>query len=142
MKSKLALSVFFSLMMLSISGCKLECDEWYEAQDGECVEIREQFYGTYTGTVTSNGQSANGQTVISAGNSGANSLFFLLQTGNSNILLNDENGSFSIPLQNVYYQGLTMSIEGSGSFSGNQLVMNYIGTYQGSNVTVNFTGTK
>jgi len=140
MKSRILM--FFAIASIGLAGCEKTCDEWFELEDGDCVEMREKFYGTYTGTMNSNGQTANGQTVISEGSGAVNSLNFLLQTGNSSLTLTDDNGSFTIPLQNIYYQGNTMSIEGSGSFNGNQLVMNYVGTYQGANMVINFTGTK
>jgi hypothetical protein len=50
--------------------------------------------------------------------------------------------AFNIPLQNVYMQGATWQIEGSGSFNGNQITMNYTATYQSQSAIVNFTGTK
>jgi hypothetical protein len=58
------------------------------------------------------------------------------------LTLTDESGAFNIALQNIYYQGVTMSIEGSGSFNGNQLAMNYVESYQGTNIIINFSGTK
>jgi hypothetical protein len=142
MKKAMMMLGIAAVMLTTTTGCKKTCDDWNELEDKNCVEMRQKFYGTYTGTVTANGQSQNAQTVISQGNSGVNSLIFLLQTGNSTLMLTDESGAFTIALQNIYYQGVTMSIEGSGSFNGNQLVMNYVGSYQGSNTIINFSGTK
>jgi len=142
MKKTIIMMSMAAAMLTAVTGCKPVCNEWYEADGTKCVEVREQFYGTYTGTMTTDGQSANGQLVISENSAGVNYLSFLLQTGNSTMVLTSEEGAFNIPLQNIYIQGVTYSIEGSGSFSGSQLVMNYVATYQSSNIVVNFTGTK
>ena len=32
-------------------GCQPKCDEWYESNGNGCVEGRQKFLGTYTGTV-------------------------------------------------------------------------------------------
>lgn len=130
------------IMAFSTTGCKLECDEWYEESDGDCVEMREKFFGTYTGTATAAGQTANAQIVISTNSSAVNNLNFLLSSGDAYLTLSNESGAFGIPMQNIYTQGVTYTIEGSGSFNGNQLVMNYVLSFQGANTTVNFTGTK
>lgn len=129
--------MFFAIAAMGLAGCEKTCDEWFELEDGDCVEMREKFYGTYTGTMTSNGQTQNVQTTLSSnGNvqriSWEGTQYFEV-TGST---------TFNIPLQNVYHQGGTYSMEGSGSLNGNQLVFNALATFQGQTIVMNFTGTK
>lgn len=124
-------------MLTSTIGCKPNCNEWYEADGLKCIEMREKFYGTYVGTATSNGQTQNWSAQLSA----HNEIDKVILNGTNYIQLTGST-SFSIPLQNVYDQNGTYQIEGSGSVNGNQLIMNYVATFQGSTSVVNFTGTK
>jgi len=140
--NKFLTAALIATLSISFAGCKLECDDWMEEQDGECVEMRAEHFGSYVGMATAGGQTANAQIDVSTNTSAVNNLNFLLTSGNAYMTLTDESGAFSIPLQNLYYQGITASIEGSGSFSGNQLTMNYVLTFQGANTIVSFTGTK
>jgi hypothetical protein len=135
---KMILSVSIAAAMLTaVTGCKPTCNEWYEADGVKCVEMREKFYGTYVGTATAGGQTQNWSTAISS----HNEINKMTLNGTNYVELTGST-TFSIPLQNVYDQNGTYQIEGSGSVNGNQLIMNYVATYQGSTSVVNFTGTK
>ena len=135
---KMILSVSIAAAMLTaVTGCKPTCNEWYEADGVKCVEMREKFYGTYVGTATSDGQTQNWSAQLTA----HNEINKLILNGTNYIELTGSS-SFGIPLQNVYDPNGTYQIEGSGSLSGNQLILNYVATYQGYTTVVNFTGTK
>ena len=140
MRNFTLLSLMF-ILSVGLNSCTKECEEWYEGDDCK-TEVRAKFFGVYAGTATTNGQSANAQTQVSTSTSGINSFSISLTTGEITATLSSKEGTFSIPLQNIYYQGTTSQIEGSGSFNGNQMIMNYIWSFQGVNYTINFTGTK
>lgn len=125
------------IMLTASTGCEKTCDEWFELEDDDCVEMRDKFFGTYMGTMTFNGQTQNIQTTLST-----NGNVQRITWDGSQYFELSGSSTFSIPLQNVYAQGGTMSMEGSGSLNGNQLVFNAAATYQGQTVVMNFTGTK
>ena len=119
------------------NSCQQECDEWYERDGNECVEVRQKFLGTYVGTLTSGGQTQNSMTTLSSNGN----VQRITWDGSQYLELTGDN-TVSIPLQNVYDQNQTYSIEGSGSLNGSQLVLNFVITYQGQTTVANFTGTK
>jgi len=140
MKKIMTLAVL-GVLLTAATGCQKNCDEWFELDGKNCIELRTKYYGTYTGTATSIGQTVNAQTQFSIYDGDVQRMRFLLDGPQPYVVLSSET-AFSIPLQNVYMQGATWQIEGSGSFNGNQVNFNYIATYSGQSYTVNFTGTK
>ena len=140
MKKNVVLALF-GMLIIAGTGCK-KCEEWYEKDGNDCVEIRTQYIGTYTGTATTGGQTANAQLTLTTNADGVNRLSFLFDGGASAYLELTSETAFSIPLQNVYQQGATSTVEGSGSFNSNQISVNYTATFQGQTAIVNFTGTK
>lgn len=44
------------MLLTASTGCEKTCDEWFELEDDDCVEMREKFYGTYTGVFSSEGE--------------------------------------------------------------------------------------
>ncbi|MCF8465625.1 MAG: hypothetical protein K9G41_12335 [Flavobacteriales bacterium] len=137
MKRTLMILGFIASALTALNGCQANCDEWYEADGLKCIEMREKFYGTYVGTATTDGQTQNWSAQLSA----HNEIDKVVLNGTNYIQLTGST-SFSIPLQNVYDQNGTYQIEGSGSVNGNQLILNYVATFQGSTSVINFTGTK
>lgn len=143
MKNLIKLSSYLLLtavLAIGFTGCQKTCDEWYELDDNDCIEIRIQYYGTYVGTVTVDGQSLNAYMEIGE-YSGDVQRLRVEGEGSVYLELSSES-TFNIPLQNSYSSQGTVQVEGSGSFSGSQLVLNYLGTYQGQTTTVSFTGTR
>lgn len=134
---KKAMMMFGIAAMLVSTGCEKNCDEWYELEDNDCVEMREKFYGTFVGTVTANGQTQNSSTTLTSNGN----VQRITWDGSQYLELSGES-TVNIPLQNVYDSDGTYSIEGSGSLNGNQLVLNFIATFQGQTIVMNFTGTK
>ena len=122
-----------------ITGCKEDCDDWFESEDKDCIEMREKFYGYYVGVYTQNGQTSNGFIELSeySGNVQrmrlANSSNYFELTGSS---------TYDMPLQQVIDTQGTYTLEGSGSLNGNQLVFNATQTLNGQTVILSFTGTK
>ncbi|MBP9152526.1 MAG: hypothetical protein KBF73_09610 [Flavobacteriales bacterium] len=137
MKKAIMMVGFAAAMLTATTGCKKTCDDWHELEDKDCVEMREKFYGTYVGTMTSNGQTQNISTTL-ASNGNVQRITW---DGSQYLELSGET-TVDIPLQNVYDQSGTYSIEGAGSLNGSQLVLNFVATYQGQTVVINFTGTK
>jgi hypothetical protein len=126
------------MLLVTSTGCEKTCDEWFELEDGDCVEMREKFYGYYVGVYTGGGQTQNGFIELSKHSGGVDKLS--VDGGNTFVLTGTN--SFDIPLQNVYDPQATYSMEGSGSLNGNQLTFNYVASLNGQSVVMNFTGTK
>lgn len=131
------LNVSIAISVLCISGCTKNCDEWHELEDKDCVEMREKFFGTYIGTATWDGQTYNSSTTLST-----NGDVQRITWDDTQYLELSGSSTVDIPLQNVYDANGTYSMEGSGSLNGNQLILNFVATYQGQTIAGNFTGTK
>lgn len=125
------------ILLTAGTGCEKTCDEWFELEDSDCVEMRDKFFGTYVGTMTSNGQTQNVQTVLTT-----NGDVQRITWDGSQYLELSGSSAVNIPLQNVYSPDGTYSIEGTGSLNGSQLILNFVATFQGQTVVMNFTGTK
>ncbi len=126
-----------------MSGCKKNCDKWYELENKECVEIREVFYGTYLGSaVTSDGQIAPDLNMTISSYSGNIQRLSCEESGVSFYLELTGENMFDIHSQDVYSNGHTGQIEGFGTFNGTQVTMDYSVTFPGDTIQLIFTGTK
>ncbi|MCF8276963.1 MAG: hypothetical protein K9J17_09525 [Flavobacteriales bacterium] len=138
MKKAMMMVGIAAVMLTTTTGCKKTCDDWYELEDKDCVEMREKFYGYYVGVYTQNGQTSNGALELSelSGN-----VQRIRLTGSSNYFELTGSNSFDMPLQQVV-DVQTYTMEGSGSLSGNQITFNATQTLNGQTVILNFTGSK
>ena len=65
MKHSLVMIALTGLLLTVGTGCEKSCDEWFEKDGKDCVEMRQKFFGTYVGTFSANGQTQNIQTTLS-----------------------------------------------------------------------------
>lgn len=126
-------------MLISTTGCEENCDEWYELEDKDCVEMREKFYGYYVGVYTQDGQTSNGALELSEFSGNVQRIRL---TGSGNYFELTGSTSFDMPLQQVVDPQATYTMQGSGSLSGNQITFNATQTLNGQTVVLNFTGSK
>lgn len=119
------------------------CTDWYEGTD--CgAEQRTKFFGTYAGTLVSSLPDGTTDTqtlsfVISASSEGVN---YLNLDGIKSYLTTNNSGDITVPLQEIPDPDGNFFVQGTGSFSGSQFILNYTIDVQGITVTANFTGTK
>lgn len=136
---KNALLILACIGTIVISGCNEDCDEWFEKEDKDCIEMREKFYGYYVGVYTQNGQTSNGFIELTEFSGNVQRVKF---GDSSNYLELTGSSTFDLPLQQVVDIQGTYTLEGTGSLNGNQLVLNATQTFNGQTVILNFTGTK
>ena len=129
----LALAVF----VFAFSSCKKECEYWEEGKKCD-TEVREKYFGTYNGVVTISGTPQNAYSAVATSSDGPKN--FIIDSQIDCELTSET--AFDIPLQNFYSGGNAMQVEGSGSFSGNQLIYNCILTFNGATNVMSFSGTK
>ncbi len=139
MKKTIIMMSMAATMLTAVTGCQKTCDEWYELEDKDCVEMREKFYGYYVGVYTQNGQTSNGALELSEYSDNVQRIRL---TGSSNYFVLTGSSTFDMPLQQVVDPQATYTMEGSGSLSGNQITFNATQTLNGQTVILNFTGTK
>lgn len=138
MKKAMMILSIAATMLTTSTGCKKTCDDWYELEDKDCVEMREKFYGTYVGVYTQNGQTSNGALELSEFSGNVQRIRL---TGSGNYFELTGSTSFDMPLQQVV-DVQTYTMEGSGSLSGNQITFNATQTLNGQTAILNFTGSK
>ncbi len=118
------------------------CEFLYEGMSCE-LEIRENYLGTYAGTLTlDNGTSTSSiNTTLPIQKDGQPADKLISGLGNFTITEKDK---FDIPFQetDLITSGNVSTLEGSGSFSGNQVVINF--TVKSGDVTIrsSFNGSK
>jgi hypothetical protein len=126
----------FAVLTLFIFSCKKECSQWYEGKDCK-TEIRQKYYGTYTGTrtiVLETGTSIenNTQIVLGENTKGAQ---FLTDIGN-NIYLEiknkqeyglpaDSSPQLRVASQDLNVNGTTYTVFGTGSLNDNTLTYSF-----------------
>jgi hypothetical protein len=98
MKRMLTWAVY-GMLLVAATGCEKTCDEWYELEDDNCVEMREKFFGYYAGVYTQNGQTINGAIDLSEYSGDVKRLRL---SGSNNYFVLTGASSFEVPLQNVY----------------------------------------
>lgn len=113
-KVKLFLVGSFAVTM-SFTSCQKTCDEWHEGKKCE-TEIREKYYGYYSGTLTTDGQSQPSGSNIQEYPNVPNKLY--LGTGIIFTLTNASNFSISGGATNG---GINYLMSGSGNISENSL---------------------
>ena len=113
------------------------CPAWYEGTSCE-TQVRSKYYGNYTGIFAAGGTSSNTTFAFEASSDGVD----YMKWGGSQTLKLTSNTTFKIPLQKLYTSTKTYDIEGSGSFSGSQVILNFNATANSQTTAFNFSGTK
>jgi hypothetical protein len=128
----------FLFLLLTLAGCKKECEFYLEGKKCD-TEIRTRYFGTYVGVATINGTNQNATAKVTSSSVGAK--YFIIDDQIDCVLT--EKDKFYIPQQVYYTATNTVNVEGSGSFSGNQLIYNAaLSSGGGPALVLNFTGTK
>lgn len=143
---------FFSLVMFLSSGCGVDgctdpMSDNFNAEatddDGTCIPWRDKFMGQYTVSESCPSGTYTFEINIVQGASAADAIIInnLGDFGKAvNATVNGAN--VNIPNQNITDQGVTASINGSGSINGNLLIINYTYEILGQGETCSMNCTK
>lgn len=119
MKKLLILSALF---LFTLVGCQKDCDQFHEGDKCE-TEIRNSYYGVYSGYLTQPSGVINATTTVISGGSDATKIKF----GGISATLTNRN-SFTIPYQVVFYGGQSATVSsGSGTITTNSISYSFIG---------------
>jgi hypothetical protein len=113
------------------------CAAWYEGTTCE-TQVRTKYFGDYKGIFAATGTSSTVTFTFETSSDGVD----IIKWGGTQTLKLTSNTTFKIPLQKLYTASKTYDIEGSGSFSGSQVILNFNATANSQTTTFNFSGTK
>jgi hypothetical protein len=131
----------------AVDGCTNPNAENYDPDatndDGSCVLAREKFLGQYNVNESCPSGTYSFQINIVASSSGEDAIVInnLGDFGES-VTATVNQSSISIPNQNISEGGFTVSINGSGSISGNILTISYTYDFSGNGETCTMNCTK
>ncbi len=113
------------------------CGDWYTGNNCE-DELREQFYGEYEGFLSIGSTSSASNISYYSSTKGVQFMSF----GFTGYLELQPNGDFTIPIQNLNLDGESFFVEGTGSFTDNQVNMTFTGTRGTETATFTYLGIK
>lgn len=129
--------LLYALLLFAATGCKKECDNWHEGKNCK-NEIRQKYYGSYTGTLTTASGTVGVVFDISENLYGPR--FFNLGNYYCEIM---DNGSFLIPSQTVFAGNQIQTIDGGGTYSNGEISFYYfVSTNNGPSVFTQISGRK
>lgn len=133
--------ILFVLIICSfiLTGCNKECQPWYEGKRCD-VEMRDKFYGVFTGTLTGAGQSQTVTTTLTPHSSGEQRMYV------DGVAYVDLTGSttFEYPSQTIIdpTNGNWTINSGNGAIQDDQLTYNFYATIQGQAFNFGFVGNR
>jgi len=131
-------------------GCTtLESDNYdpdAKEDDGSCIPWRNKFIATYNYTESCDGFAPETyQLTITPSSSNTANIIFSLTDGTGSITFSGTvtgETSLQIPNQTINVDGISVSVQGSGSITGNTLTLNYIVSALGLSNNCSGTGLK